>query len=95
MRKCAIVMTTAATLSGAHLGLFMALAPLTLGLIIYLVAYTAKRGEGSIVPPLGQSFACAKCGKRNVREHMVPAKFEGAVAWYCDRCAGDTTSRAS
>ena len=88
-------MTTAATLSGAHLGLFMALAPLTLGLIIYLVAYMAKRGEGSIVPPLGQSFACAKCGKRNVREHMVPAKFEGAVAWYCDHCAGDITSRAS
>ena len=88
-------MTIGATLSGAQLGLFMAFAPLTLGLIIYLVAYVAKRGEGSIVPPLGQGFACAKCGKRNVREHMTPAKFEGAVAWYCDRCAGEATSRAS
>ncbi len=88
-------MTTAVTLSGAHLGLFMAFAPLTIGLIIYVVAYMAKRGEGSIVPPLGQTFACAKCGKRSVREHMVPASFEGAVAWYCGHCAADSTNRAS
>ncbi|HUY11409.1 MAG TPA: hypothetical protein VMV73_04015 [Candidatus Dormibacteraeota bacterium] len=79
------------TLSGTQLGWFMAFAPITIGLIIYLVTYATKRGEGSIVPPLGQSFACAKCGKRSVREHMVPANFEGAVAWYCNRCSTNRT----
>lgn len=72
------------TLSG-----FFAFAPLVLGIIIYAVAFAAKRHEGhdNSAVPIGQTFACAGCGKRGVREHMVPQAHSGAVSYYCGKCA--------
>lgn len=63
-------------------------APLVIGLVIYAVFYAVKRrevAEGG--PPIGQTFACANCGRRGHREHMVPREVGGATAWYCNRCA--------
>ena len=34
----------------------------------------------------GATYACAKCGKRGAREHMVPQTHEGAVSYYCSNC---------
>jgi hypothetical protein len=68
---------------------FFAWAPLIIGLAIYAIFFVAKRHEtapGST--PIGQTFACASCGRRGVREHMVPQEHAGAVSWYCSRCAG-------
>ena len=69
---------------------FFAWAPLLLGIIIYAVFYVAKRRETSPSSgtPFGQSYACAGCGRRGHREHMVPREHAGAVSWYCSRCAG-------
>jgi hypothetical protein len=50
--------------------------------------YAAKRhevAEGGA--PIGQTFACANCGRRGQREHMVPREHGGATSWYCTRCA--------
>ena len=73
------------TLSG-----FFAWAPLVLGVAIYGFVFAAKRHEGhdSSAVPIGQTFACAGCGKRGVREHMVPQTHAGAISYYCARCAG-------
>jgi hypothetical protein len=65
-----------------------AYAPLVLGLLIVLVAYLMVRGQVSETAPIGQTFACAKCGRRGIREHMVPQAHEGAVSWFCGRCSG-------
>ncbi len=76
-------------LSGATIRDFFAWAPLTLGVLIYAIAFLAKRNEGmATVPSLGTTYACARCGKRSVREHMVPQSHEGAVSYYCAKCAG-------
>jgi hypothetical protein len=67
---------------------FFAWAPLIIGLVIYAVFFVAKRHEAANGPsPIGQSFACASCGRRGHREHMVPREHDGAVSWYCGRCA--------
>lgn len=78
-----------ATISAAKLAGFFAWAPLLLGAIIYSVAWASKRHEvGDAKAPIGQTFACAQCGKRSVREHMVPQAHGGAVSYYCAKCAG-------
>jgi hypothetical protein len=68
---------------------FFAWSPLVVGLVIYLVLYAAKRHEVTASGvPIGQTFACASCGRRGRREHMVPQEHAGATSWYCARCAG-------
>lgn len=63
-----------------------AYAPWVIGIAIVLVAYVAMRANAGGAP-IGQTFVCARCGKRRYREHMVPATHEGAVGWYCSGCA--------
>jgi hypothetical protein len=65
-----------------------AYAPLVIGLLIVLVAYLMVRGQVTVKAPIGQTFACANCGRRGIREHMVPQTHEGAVSWFCGRCSG-------
>ena len=69
---------------------FFGWAPLIIGIVIYAIFYVAKRRETSPNSgmPIGQTFACANCGRRGVREHMVPQEHGGAVSWFCHRCAG-------
>ena len=75
-------------LSQETLGWFFGLAPLVIGLAIYMVAWATTRREVALVPPMGQTFACANCGRRSVREHMVPQMHDGAVSYVCAHCAG-------
>jgi hypothetical protein len=75
-------------LSNETFDTFFAWAPLVIGLIIYAAFFVAKRHEVTVGAPIGQTFACANCGKRGVREHMVPQDHAGAVSWYCAHCAG-------
>lgn len=78
-----------AAISPGQLSGFFAWAPLVLGVVIYLVAWTAKRGEGhDVTVPMGQTFACANCGRRGVREHMVPQAHAGAISYFCAKCSG-------
>lgn len=70
---------------------FFAWAPLVIGVVIYAIFYVAKRHEVAVGgAPIGQTFACARCGRRGQREHMVPREHGGATAWYCTHCAGGT-----
>ncbi len=63
-------------------------APFVAVVIIFFVFYFAKRRETSGGPvPIGQTYACAGCGRRGAREHMVPQEHLGAVGWYCSHCA--------
>jgi predicted SprT family Zn-dependent metalloprotease len=55
--------------------------------VILVVVYVLTRGEKQFAPPIGKTYSCAQCGRRGVREHMVPVSVEGAVVWYCGRCA--------
>ena len=67
---------------------FFAWAPLVVGALIYLVFYVAKRHEATAGGvPIGQTFACANCGRRAHREQMVPREHAGAMSWYCTSCA--------
>ena len=78
-----------AVLPNDAFGLFFAWAPLVLGLAIYFVAWFAKRNETGASPaPIGATYACANCGKRSSKEHMIPQAHSGAVSYYCSRCAG-------
>ncbi len=82
-------MTAMETLSAQTIGAFFAWAPLVLGVLIYLVAFAAKRHEEhDVTVPIGQTFACANCGRRADREHMLPQSHEGAISWLCAKCAG-------
>jgi len=76
------------------LATFFAYAPLALGIIIYAAFYIAKRNETGAHVPIGESFACANCGRRGVREHMIPETHEGAVSWYCTHCAAASAAPA-
>jgi len=70
------------------LGSFFAWAPLVLGVAIYFVAWLSKRHEGQTVPStVGATYACAGCGRRGSREHMIPQTHDGAVSYYCAKCA--------
>ena len=74
--------------SAQTLGNIFAWAPLLLGVAIYFAVWLAKRNEGVTEPAvLGATYACASCGRRGSREHMVPQTHEGAVSYYCNRCA--------
>jgi hypothetical protein len=72
--------------SDDSLRLIFAFAPWIIGLVIVLVTYLSVRDRLSQRVPIGQTFACANCGRRGQREHMVPAAHEGAVSWYCSHC---------
>jgi hypothetical protein len=74
---------------------FFAWAPLTLFVIILIVVYYAKRNEGAAPVAQGKTYSCAQCGRRGKHEHMVPISREGAVVWYCDRCAQSAQSAQS
>ena len=66
-----------------------AFAPLVIGIVIYAIFFVAKRQEvaaGGV--PIGQTYACANCGRRGHRDHMVPQEHDGAVSYYCAHCAG-------
>lgn len=68
---------------------FFAYAPLVIGLAIYLIFFLAKRHEVTETGvPIGQTYACASCGRRGARDHMVPREHDGAVSWYCAKCGG-------
>jgi hypothetical protein len=73
-------------ISGEALARVFAAAPWVIGAIIFLVAYLMVRGRISEPVPIGQTFACAGCGRRGHRDHMLPATHEGAVTWYCAKC---------
>jgi hypothetical protein len=76
-------------ISPSSFNAFFGWAPLIVGLLIYLVFYVAKRHEATETGvPIGQTFACANCGRRNRREHMVPQEHAGAMSWYCTHCGG-------
>jgi hypothetical protein len=64
-----------------------AAAPFVIGAAILLVTYLMVRGQTNQTVPIGQTYACARCGRRGHREHMVPVAHEGAVLWYCAHCA--------
>ncbi len=67
---------------------FFAWAPIVIGIAIYAIFFVAKRHEsGPHGAPVGQSYACAQCGRRSSREHMLPQERGGSVNWYCERCA--------
>jgi len=69
-------------------GWFFAWAPLVLGLVIYFTVWAAKRRESATAPAmLGATYACANCGRRGSREHMVPHVHDGAVSYYCSHCS--------
>lgn len=78
------------TISPEGLSGFFAWAPLVLGIIIFVSVWAAKRHEGhdDTAVPIGQTFACANCGRRSVREHMVPQTHAGAISYACAKCAG-------
>jgi hypothetical protein len=76
-------------ISGNAFDQFFAYAPLFIGIVIYATFYIAKRHEATETGvPIGQTYACAGCGRRGARDHMVPRQHEGAVSWYCSKCAG-------
>jgi hypothetical protein len=76
-------------ISAGGLASFFAYAPIFIGLIILVVAWAAKRHEETAPAVTTRAtFACAGCGRRGSREHMLPQVHEGAVSWYCAKCAG-------
>ena len=58
-------------------------------LSVLIVTYRATRGQRAAAPGAAavKTYACAQCGRRGKRDHMVPVSREGAVVWYCPRCA--------
>jgi hypothetical protein len=65
----------------------LAWTPLTVFIIVIVSVYLATRHESTASTVLGKTYACAQCGRRGKHEHMVPVTHEGAVVWYCGRCA--------
>lgn len=72
-----------------HLNAFFGILPWVFGLAVFFAVYFVTRKHGAEVAPVGRTYACANCGRRGVREHMVPQTHEGAVVWYCSRCSGN------
>jgi hypothetical protein len=67
---------------------FFAWAPMTAFVIVLIILYVAtRRAPAQGGAPIGKTYACAQCGRRGKHEHMVPVTHEGAVVWYCSRCA--------
>ncbi|MBV9276935.1 MAG: hypothetical protein JOZ97_01720 [Candidatus Eremiobacteraeota bacterium] len=74
--------------SAAIIDRFFAIAPWVLFAAIVISVYVGSRGgRGRAGVPIGQTFACNRCGHRGKREHMVPVAREGSILWYCPRCA--------
>jgi hypothetical protein len=67
---------------------FFASLPWIAAIVILIVTYLTVRRSLGKTAPIGQTFACATCGRRGVREHMVPQQRDGAVLWSCTKCAG-------
>jgi hypothetical protein len=66
----------------------LAWVPMTAFIIVLVVAYFMTRPYvGGHAAHAGKTYACAQCGRRGKHEHMVPVRHEGAVVWYCGRCA--------
>ena len=74
-------------MNGQIINEFFAWAPLTVFIIIVFSAYFMTRHEVAGTKVMGKTYACAQCGRRGKHEHMVPVTHEGAVVWYCGRCA--------
>jgi hypothetical protein len=74
-------------MSGQIIDQILGWTPLVVFIIIVIVAYLATRHETAGSQVLGKTYACAQCGRRGKHEHMVPVTHEGAVVWYCGRCA--------
>jgi hypothetical protein len=68
-------------------------APLVAFGVVLTAVYFGKRSEPGVGAPRGKTYACAQCGRRGSREHMVPVSHEGAVVWYCGRCAQPQKNR--
>jgi hypothetical protein len=85
-----------AEISGSAFDSFFAWAPWVIGAVIYLAFYIAKRHESTARPAsVGQTYACAGCGRRGPRDQMLPQDHGGAVGWYCNDCAArQATQRA-
>jgi hypothetical protein len=75
-------------ISADNLNWFFGIGPWVLTIAVLVAAFFMARAGKSHVAPVGRTFACANCGRRGVREHMVPQPHEGAVVWYCSRCSG-------
>lgn len=72
----------------AYLDQFFAFAPWVLFIVILLAVYYATRHERAANGvPIGKTYACATCGRRDKHEHMVPVSREGEVVWYCHKCS--------
>ena len=77
-----------AEISAEGLASFFAFAPLIMGLLVVVVAWAAMRDDhDKTAVNVGTTYACANCGRRSQREHMLPQAHEGAVSWYCTHCA--------
>ncbi len=74
-------------MTGEIITLFFAWAPLTVLIVIVVVAYYTLRQPAPAQGAFGKTYSCASCGRRGNREHMVPVTHEGAVVWYCARCS--------
>ncbi len=74
-------------MNGQIIDQVFAWAPLTVFIIVFLVVYFSTRHESGSSTAMGKTYACAQCGRRGKHEHMVPVTHEGAVVWYCGRCA--------
>ncbi len=66
---------------------FFAWAPAAALLAVVVAAYRGTRGGHAAPANYVKTFACARCGRRGKRDHMVPVSQQGAVLWYCGRCA--------
>jgi predicted SprT family Zn-dependent metalloprotease len=64
-----------------------AYAPWVIFATIVLVAYIATRGTTRSHATVGQTYACAGCGRRGAKEQMTSVHHEGAVSWYCRECS--------
>ncbi|HEY6326014.1 MAG TPA: hypothetical protein VIW73_05795 [Candidatus Cybelea sp.] len=77
-----------AEISGSTFDAFFAWSPWVIGVAIYLIFFVAKRHESAARPAsVGQTYACAGCGRRGPREQMLPQDHGGAIGWYCNDCA--------
>jgi hypothetical protein len=61
--------------------------PMAAFIVVLAVVYYGKRSEPGVATVHAKTYACAQCGRRGKHEHMVPITHEGAVVWYCGRCA--------
>lgn len=66
---------------------FFAWTPLVVFIIVLVTVYLMTRHQSAGATAFGKSYSCAQCGRRGKHEHMVPVTREGAVVWYCGRCA--------